>query len=122
MKKYILLLLSILVLPNLAMAQLRLSLKDLDFGFIPSGESDQEIMFLRNGSKEIATDIFCEIDGDQEFSCQEDCRELRPSGSCTITITFAPIGPGKRSARAYIKSKNMDPVKLRLRGQGYDAE
>lgn len=122
MKVKFLFIISALIIPSLGNAQLRLSLKDLDFGFIPRGDNDQEILFLRNGSKEAAREISCEIEGDQDFSCVEKCIELKPSGACNMVVTFSPTAPGKKKATAYIRSKNMDTVKLNLRGQGYEAE
>ena len=105
-------------LPTMA-AGLRLSVHDLDFGFMPVGENDQDIVLLRNGGPDTATEIFCDIEGSTDFQCEETCKNLKVAApACSLIITFNPSSEGAKTATAYLHS-NQKSLKLVLKGQGY---
>ena len=108
----------VISLPTMA-SGLRLSVHDLDFGFMPVGENDQDIVLLRNGGPETASEIYCDIEGSTDFQCEETCKILKVAApACSMIITFTPSSEGAKTAIAYLHS-NQKALKLVLKGQGY---
>ena len=82
----------------------------LDFSVIKLGNSSAKTVTVSNSGAADLTISGAVITGTNanEFVASNNCTNIAPNGSCSITINFAPVSPGSKTATLSVASN--DPV------------
>jgi hypothetical protein len=105
-------------------SSVRISPSSLNFGeqSIGTPSAPQTLTLSDSGKKTL---LFSAIDGDGDFTimpsstCKTFGGSLEPGASCTVVVTFTPLGTGKRSGKiAFTDDAGDSPQSVPLTGMG----
>jgi centrosomal CEP192-like protein len=109
---------------TLATSSVQISTSALDFGEQAIGiQSEPQTITLSNNSQKTLLISDIEVGGDFTIMPRSSCESLNgslaPNASCTVVITFTPLGAGIRAGQVtFMDDAESSPQRVPLRGMG----